>query len=169
MAITLVDLAAKTGPNPGGIVNLYVAKAADVSVIPEAVNGVITTDLTVTGDGFKKFEFAPDTCKLSHPTVGEPGSKSFQELIDCIIDGDDERLAMFESMINGRFICIVDAASAGMRVVGTKRAPLLLEQANYDGGAAQGDRNATTFQFVGRSGHMSLRYTGAIPAVGGVV
>lgn len=168
MPITLKDIKRKTGPNPGGAVNLYICVADEVLAIPAAVAGVISTDITlqdpVTNVGFKKFEFAPGKCKLSHPTVGEDGSKSFETLLDVSIEGDDaERLSIFESMINGRFIAIVDDASKNVKVAGTLRAPLELIQANYDGGDDQPGMRGTVFQFKSRDGFFSKIYTGVIP------
>lgn len=167
MAITLTDLVSSPGPNPGGGVNLYLIDVANVTAIPDPdpSSKSIDTDITVeVGTGFKKFEFAPGTCRLSNPTVGEDGSISFDTLIDVIIDGDDaERLDLFEQMVNGRFIALFDPASTNMKVVGTLRAPLLLRQANYDSGADNPDRNAVTFQFKSRVGHLPKVYTGAIP------
>lgn len=166
--ITLTDVKRKTGPNPGGAINLYICLADEVATIPEAANGVISTDITlvdpVTNVGFKKIEFAPGKCKLSHPTVGEDGSKSVETLLDVTVEGDDgERLALFESMLNGRFIAIVDDASKNMKVAGTLRAPLELIQANYDGGEDQAGMRGTIFQFKSRDGFFSKIYTGVIP------
>jgi hypothetical protein len=165
MRIPLVDLKGKTGPNPGGVVSLYLIEADQVVSIPEPVNGTIPVDIIVeAGSGFKKFEFAPGTCKLSHPAVGEDGSASFDTLIDVVLDGDDDvRFELFNQMLNGRFIAIVDNSSKNMKVVGTLRAPLLLRQVGYDGGADNPERNGFTFQFKGRQGHLSPGYTGVIP------
>lgn len=166
--IPLTDIKGTTGPNPGGSVNLYLAEADEVELIPAAVAGVITTDITLKAGatiGFKKFEFAPGTCKLSHPSVGEDGSGSFDTLIDVVIDGDDgARLDLFEQMINGRFIAILDPSSKKTKVVGTLRAPLICRQINYDGGADNPERNGFTFQFKSRAGHLSREYQGVIPA-----
>lgn len=168
MAVVLRDIKQKTGPNPGGGVNIWVAVHEDVTNIPAAVVAAdgtksIDADMTVAGAGFKHIEFAPGTCKLSHPTVGEDGSKSFETLIDCVVDGDDGRLDLFNDMINGRYIVVVEAASGVKRLCGSMASAMLLIQANYDGGADQGERNATTFQFKGREGKYSIRYNGAIP------
>jgi hypothetical protein len=169
MSIPLTDIKGQTGPIPGGNVNLYLAEADEVATIPDDTDGVISTDITLEAAatiGFKKFEFAPGTCRLSHPSVGEDGAGSFDTLIDVIIDGDDgARLNLFEKMINGRFIAIVDAASNNIKVAGTKRAPLICRQINYDSGADNPDRNAFTFQFKSRQGHLSKQYTGVVPTV----
>lgn len=167
MAIVLKDIKRKTGPNPGGAVNLYVCLADEIESIPAATAGVISDDIVLkdplTAVGFVKFEFAPGKCKLSHPTVGEDGAKSFETLIDVTIEGDDaERMALFESMLNGRFIAIVDDASKNMKVAGTLRAPLELIQANYDGGDDQPGMRGTIFQFKSRDGFFSKIYEGAI-------
>jgi hypothetical protein len=166
MPIVLTDVKQKTGPNPGGVVNLYLCIEEDVDTLPDAVAGVISTDLVVSGTGFKKFEFSPGKCSLTHPTVGEDGSKSFETMIECTVDGDDaERMALFESMINGKFIAIVDMASDKMRVAGSKRVPLLCIQANYGSGADQPEQNGTVFQFKGRGGKYSPVYEGVVPVV----
>ncbi|AHM62304.1 hypothetical protein D770_20275 [Flammeovirgaceae bacterium 311] len=170
--IKLRDLRHQNGPIPGGVVKLYLAKDADVTnmtITTDPTTGAksIDVDMTVGGDGFKEFEFEPGTCKLSHPTVGEDGSKSFEQLVDWVIAGDDDRLELFNNMINGRYIAITDSASGGLRVVGTKRAPALLTTATYDSGADQPERNATTFQLKSRAGHYSIKYTGAVPVVAG--
>lgn len=174
MGVVLRDIKQKTGPNPGGGVNIWVAAAEDVTNIPAPVVAAdgsksIDADIVVVGNGFKHIEFAPGTCKLSHPTVGEDGSKSFETLIDCVVDGDDGRLDLFNDMINGRYIVIHESASGVKRVCGSMASALLLIQANYDGGADQPERNATTFQFKGREGFMSIRYNGAIPVPAVVV
>ena len=166
MSIVLTDIKQTTGPNPGGAVNLYLCLAEEIATIPEAVSGEISTDITLeTGAvGFKKFEFSPGKCNLMHNTVGEDGSKSFETMIECTIAGDDAaRLHMFEQMINGRYVAILDMASNKMRVVGDLRVPLLAIQANYASGADQPDENATVFQFKGRGGKFSPVYTGVIP------
>ena len=167
MAIVLKDIKRKTGPNPGGAVNLYICLADEIETIPAAVDGVISDDIVLATTpapvGFVKFEFAPGKCKLSHPTVGEDGAKSLETLLDVTVEGDDgERLALFESMLNGRFVAIVDDASKNMKVAGTLRAPLELIQANYDGGDDQPGMRGTVFQFKSRDGFMSKVYTGAI-------
>lgn len=167
--ITLKDVKRKTGPNPGGAVNLYLCVADEVATIPAAVAGVVSTDITLvdplTNVGFKKFEFAPGKCKLSNPTVGEDGSKSVETLLDVTVEGDDgERLALFESMLNGRFIAIIDDASKNVKIGGTLRAPLELIQTNYDGGDDQPGMRGTIFQFKSRDGFFPKVYTGVIPA-----
>ena len=162
--ITLLDVRQKTGPLPGGAVDLYLILAEDVDNIPDAVEGAISTDITVkAGSSFKKIEFAPGTCKISHPSVGEDGSGSMETLVDFIVGSDDAAtLAMFNDMINGRFIAIVDQASRVKRLAGSKRAPLILRAVGYDGGADQPDRNATTFQLKSRDGRISPEYQGVV-------
>lgn len=162
--ITLADVKQKTGPLPGGAVDLYLILAEDVDNIPAAVDGAITTDITVkAGSSFKRFEFAPGTCKVSHPSVGEDGSISAESLVDFIVGNDDAAaLSMFNEMMNGRFIAIVDQASGVKRLVGTKRAPAILRAVGYDGGADQPDRNATTFQLKSRDGRISPEYQGVV-------
>lgn len=167
--IVLKNIKRKSGPNPGGATNLYLALAADVASIPapDATTKSIDTDIVLKdAKKWAKFEFNPGKCKLSNPTVGEDGSKSFETLIDVTIAGDDaERLALFEEMINGQFIAIVDDASKNVKVAGTLRAPLELIQANYDGGSDQPEGRGTIFQFKSRDGYLSKVYTGAIDTI----
>lgn len=168
--MTLRDVLQKAGPNPGGAVNLYLCKLEDIVTIPAETVGAdgsktIDTDITVKGDGFKHWQFAPGTCNLMHPTVGERGSASFGTEIAFILNGDDERVDQFEEMINGLFVAILDTASGLFRLVGNKRSPLTMEKADYALGADQPERNGTTFSLKGYGGRYSRRYKGAIPVV----
>jgi hypothetical protein len=168
MAIVLTDIKQKTGPIPGGAVNLYLVLADDVQDIPAAavLTGSIDADIVLkAGKTWSKFEFAPGKCKLSNPTVGEAGSKSFQTTLDCTIGGDDPKtLKLFNDMINGRYIAVVDMASMRKKVAGSIRVPLLCEAASWDGGEDQPNINGTVFSFVSRAGFIVEDYTGDLVA-----
>jgi hypothetical protein len=167
--MVLFDIKNKTGPNPGGGLNLYIAPAEDVQTIPapDAVTKSIDTDIVPkAGKVFNKFDIAPGTLKISNPSVGENGSGSFETLVDCIISGDDAKnLDLFNSMINGLFILLIDQASKNVKVGGTLRSPMMLISATFDGGADQPDRNGVTLQFKSRDGNMVSNYTGTLPLV----
>jgi hypothetical protein len=165
MPIPLIDLKGKTGPNPGGIVDAYIVESSEVVSMADAA-GIVAAIVLKEGSSWKKIEFAPGTCKLSQPAVGEDGSGSFDTLVDMVVDGDDDpRFHILNQMINGRYILVLDPASKNKKVVGTLRAPLLLRALGYDGGADNPERNGFTFQFKGRQGHLVYGFTGEIPSV----
>lgn len=164
--INLKDIKRKTGPNPGGSVNLYLIPWADVASIPEAdpishkIEGNI---ICKPGKRFFKYEFAPGKCKLNVNTSGSDGSSYFQTAIDVSIPGDDaELLAIFSAMINGHFIAILDQASEAVKLAGSLAIPLLCSQVDYNAGADQGEFNGTGFKFKNR-GFMVEEYAGVIP------
>lgn len=165
----LFDIKNKTGPNPGGGLNLFITPAADVQLIPAAdpVSKSVSTDITLKATKvWNKFDIAPGTLKISNPTVGEDGSKSFETLVDVVVTSDDPKnLDLFNTMINGLFILLIDQASKNVKIGGTLRSPMMLISATFDGGADQPDRNGVTLQFKSRDGNMVQNYTGALPVI----
>lgn len=166
--INLTSLKRKSGPNPGGSINLYLCSADNINFIPEPdpVSKIITSNIILKpGTVFSKFEFNPGKCKLSNPSVGQDGSGYFETLVDLTISGDDAaRLSLFGEMINGQFIAVIENASRAVKLAGSMEAPLLCRQVNYDAGGDIQEPNGTIFQFKSR-GFMVKEYAGLIPLV----
>lgn len=162
----LKDIFRKTGPQPGGSVNLYLIPWADVSSIPQKdpVSKKIEDNIIcLPGKRFHKYEFSPGKCKISTSSSGSDGSGFFQTTISVSIPGDDaDRLTTFSEMINGHFIALLDQGSKAVKLAGSMAIPLLCVQVDYDAGGEQGDFNGTAFQFKNR-GFMIEEYAGIIP------
>ncbi|NJO90767.1 MAG: hypothetical protein HC831_18735 [Chloroflexia bacterium] len=166
--MNLTDIKIKTGPNPGGTVRLWLVPWQDVLLIPnpDPATGIITESIYLKENKrWYKFQFAPNRCKLSNPSAGQEGSSYYNTLLEVSVPGSDQvQLMIFESMINGLFLALVDQADGVIKLAGTVQAPLLCSQVGYDAGGDNQDFHGTSFQFRSR-GFMSRQYTGFIQDV----
>lgn len=166
--MNLKDIAVKTGPNPGGVVRLWLIPWQDVLAVPnpDPATGIISANISLKEDKrWYKFSFSPSRCKLSNPSAGQDGSAWYDTVLDVGIPGSDQaNLAVFEQMINGLFLALLDHANGAIKMAGSISAPLLCRQVSHEGGAENQDFAGTTFQFRSR-GFMSRQYTGLIKDV----
>lgn len=164
--IQLQDIKRKTGPLPGGSVNLYLIPWKDVHSIPAVDANTRRIEGNIVckaGKRFHKYEFAPGKCKLTCNTSGSDGSSYFQTTIEVSIAGDDaEMLSIFSKMLNGHFIALVDQASEAVKLAGSVDIPLICHQVDFNAGGDQGEFNGTVFRFKNR-GYMVEDYAGEIP------
>jgi len=166
--MNLKDIEFKTGPNPGGVVRLWLIPWQDVLSVPDPdpATGIISANISLKeGKRFYKFSFSPSRCKLSNPSAGQDGSAWYETVLDVGIPGNDQgNLVIFERMINGLFLALLDHADGSIKMAGSISSPLLCRQVSHEGGAENQDFLGTTFQFRSR-GFLSRQYKGLIKDV----
>lgn len=162
--MNLIDIRAKRGPNPGGLVNVYIIPFNHLIGFLVDPDGVIRQDIQLKeGTRFFVYEFDPGKARVRSASSGTEGGKFFQPGVELSIAGDEgEKLQMFGKMINGLFIVIVEQPSGRRKLAGSSLCPALCTQADYDGGGDTDNFNGTIFQFQTR-GEMIRDYEGLIP------
>ena len=162
--MNLKDLKAKSGPNPGGLVKVFIIPAFQVSGIGPVAGGIISQDIQlVAGSRFFVYDFNPGSARLKGTGTGSEGSRFFLNELELAISGEEpDRLQLFNQMINGLFIVIVELPSGSRKLLGNRLCPASCSDTAYDGGSDTGDRNGTTIKFTARSG-LPVDYTGAVP------
>lgn len=161
--MNLKDIEAKTGPNPGGSVRLWLIPWANVSSVPAPdQDGVITSNIVLKdGARWHRFEFSPGRCRLQNPAAGQQGSYWFDTAIDVAVPGDDqENMNVFEGMINGLFLALIDQAGGVVKLAGTLSSPLICKVA-HDHGGDNNDFRGATFEFRSK-GFLPREYAGSI-------
>ena len=161
----LIDIRAKRGPNPGGLVKVYLLPFSDLRSYPLAdPDGIVRKSVQLKeGSRFFEYEFDLGKARLRSPSSGTDGGKYYTPGLDISIAGDDsEKLQLFGQMINGLFIVIVELPSGRRKLLGGGLCPALCSQADYDGGGDTDNYNGTSFRFDARGG-MVQDYEGVIP------
>jgi hypothetical protein len=162
--VSLANVSRGCEPNVPGLFKLYLIRVDEVTTIPAAVYQTISTNLTlVSGKGFSVWEFTEETAKVDENAVGEADGKSFEDLIDFFIPGDDATKAyQFSQMLNDRFIAITKDGNNNIKIHGDLDRPMRLETQNFTTGAANADRKGTAFQLKCNASHKAYWYTGTI-------
>ena len=160
------------GANPGGTVNLWVARRRDVATIPPpGADGVtIAQPITMkTGKAFAKWEFTQDTGELTHKSVGDAGNKSVtKEVTTYVPRGNAQVDAEINKAINGDFIIIVEDGLGQKRIGGNLLRGMIFDH-DYKSGKKGTDKNGTDFKFLGEGfSHVPYYYDAAIPVTAGV-
>jgi hypothetical protein len=154
------------GPNPGGIVDLYLIRRSDVDTFPPlAADGVTLTGNIVpkTGKGFARWALEMDKAELTHKSVGDPGSQSVEQELEIYISRGLASIdAVMQSCINGKFIVVAVDGLGQKRVGGNLLRPMSFSH-DYKGGKKGADTNGTTVKFNGGTGRIPAYYTGTLP------
>ena len=155
------------GANPGGTVNLWVARRRDVATLPNPASGTVTVTAPLTmkaGKFFAKWEFAQDTGDLNHKTTGDPGNKSVTMEVNTYVPRGNELIdAVINEAINGDFIVIVEDGLGQKRIAGDLLRGVIFDH-DYKSGKKGTDKNGTDFKFGGEGfGHVPYYYDAAIP------
>jgi hypothetical protein len=157
------------GANPGGTVNIWVARRRDVESIPAPTAGgvTITTGISMkVGKYFAKWEFAQDTGNLNHKSVGDPGNKSVSyELNTYVPRGNALIDKEVNNAINGDYIVIVEDGLGQKRIAGSLLRGVIFDH-DYNTGTKGTDKNGTAFKFLGEGfGNVPYYYDAAIPTL----
>jgi len=154
------------GPNPGGIVELYLIRRSDVETFATlSSDGVTLTGNIVpkTGKGFAKWALELDKAELTHKSVGDSGSQSVEQELEVYISRGIATVdAVLQSCLNGKFIVVAVDALGQKRVGGNLLRPMTLTH-EYKGGKKTTDANGTTIKFTGGTGSIPAYYSGTLP------
>jgi hypothetical protein len=162
--VSLSNVSRGCAPNVPGLFKLYLIRVDEVDTIPAAVYQTISTNLTLAaGKAFAVWEFTEETAKVDENAVGEADGKSFEDMIDFFIPGDDATKAyQFSQMLNDRFIAITKDGNGNIKIHGDLDRPMRLETQSFTTGAANADRKGTSFQLKCNASHKAYWYTGTI-------
>lgn len=157
------------GANPGGTVNLWLARRRDVATLPAPVAGSVTIEQPLTmkaGKYFAKWDFAQDTGNLTHKSVGDAGNKSVSvELNTYVPRGNATIDAVVDNAINGDFIVIVEDSLGQKRLAGSLLRGVTFDH-DYQSGTKGTDKNGTAMKFSGEGfGNVPFYYDAAIPVL----
>ena len=173
MCVDLKNLSATTnncGGNLGGLLSkIFVAKADDIESIPEpaaspANQKVIAADIVMkTGKVFREWNFQKDTGKADSNSVGNTGSKSFEDFVEGIMprQARDVMEQLFHN-INTEFVVIARTRNGDNILIGDLDNPAYFEEVKATTGLKGSDPANVMFKFKAESKNGYKFYDGAI-------
>ena len=145
---------------------IYIASIDDVDTIPNAVNHVITTAITLkAGKEWGVWQGDPKNFNLEINSLGEVGSKAFRHTLTMHRSGFDEAFEKeLSDNVNGHFLIAVPDKNGKMRLLGQidDGAYLPSDGVASTTGMSIEEKNGNTIKFEWDSPYKAYFYTSTI-------
>ena len=141
----------------------HVARADEIDAIPAAVDGVVTTDITMLSTNvFYAFDVSkePGKSKITATTEGDADSSVFKIEGAVTVPGSSgEASAIISDMRKNEYVGIIEDRDGQKWILGAKDDGIMFKpQLDHDGAVKQ-----YTLNFEAYSKILPLQYTGTIP------
>jgi hypothetical protein len=155
---------------PGIGRKLYAACACDIDVFPPfrtttapgdsiTLNGDITLE---TGKKFAEVGLIVDSGEITHPGVGNTGSRAYNNQLVGKIQKTVASDEWFNKNRNACFVFIVPEKDGTIRVLGNKDIPAMITASEGKGGNTNDSEKVWDFTIMDTIGDVAPVYTGAI-------
>ena len=171
--MALLGLTRVCGQNKGGVKNLYITEAANVTSMTKGSGVESYSAITMaTGTVFKQYTFEEDTGAYKPVVEANKGAFRVTTTIDADFGKMDltERNAVQDLLDNNNcgFVIIAELNSGAKFVVGYNEVdvatrPARITAVNGDSKLEMMDPNADVVTFTHMGGEMPRTYTGAVP------
>lgn len=164
----LSAIGAFTGDNLGGLLDLQVARAADIDSIPAPVAGVIYGDIAFKpGKGFYLWKATRGTPRFSGPGENTADGPLKKNAIDFILPKDQPVIRrMLELAEHDEFVVLFQDANGNQKLFGTLDLPAYFSF-SQESGDASSSRNECQCRFFSEGPDNSFFYRGDIDVAPG--
>lgn len=163
MHIKQTDIANQT---PGYSPKAYLGVVAEMSAVPAATEGVVSTDITFTVttplSGFRQVYNLPKSQSASSSTVGEAGGLSSNFMHTLFIPGDKATInAALKTYLNQPLIVLAQDGEEGGPVwmYGTLQNPAYIDAKSFESGTLADGKKGYTVNIFAKN---KYSYTGTI-------
>lgn len=148
----------------GGLKNIYLANADEVTSITDTDTDDILDTITMTsGSTFYKFDLSKDTSSSTEVLTVSNGNKYILSTITFVVPkSDTEAILTAEKLALGKFVAITETRMGKYKVFGLTN-PLEATVGELNSGAGEGDSAGLNFQLAGAQLGYAREFDGVIP------